>query len=87
LQTDRVADRHIHCMQTRLRAGIWKASRQARVSRRHAIWQAKRVADRRSALASRQVGMPAHRVQADRVAGRQADLQADRGAGRHLDGR
>ncbi len=67
-------------------AGFWTAGRQGRVSRRHAVWQAMRVAGSRhgSRTADRQVGMPTHRLRADRVAGRQADLQADREAGKHL---
>ncbi len=52
----------------------------------HEGTQAKRVADRRPAsrygsrTASRQVGMPAHRLRADRVTGR----QAERAASRHM---
>jgi hypothetical protein len=85
LHPDRVAGRHMHCMQTRLQAGLWTAGRQARVSRKHAVWQAMRVAGSRhgSRTAIRQVGLPAHTFRAD-VAGRQADLQEDRVAGRYL---
>jgi hypothetical protein len=81
--------------QTGLQTGIWTAGRnfgqQAdRVSRRHAVWQAKRVADRRPAsrhgsrTADRQVGMPAHRLRADRVAGSRL---TDRQVGTVADGR
>jgi hypothetical protein len=86
LHADRVAGRHMHCIQTGLQTSIWTADREPR-TRRHAVWQAKRVADRRPAsrqgsrTASRQVGMPAHRFRAV-VAGRQSDLQAGRQTGR-----